>query len=125
MNTHTQKKCAVSLQGKKKQQLSSLPIRKDTHCHQREGCRESYTNEDRKGAASGTEKQEKGQTNGSLHRQEHRNKDCRRTCSLSLEIIETQLLLLQFPRKKKKKAINGKGRLLPKKSKDSLPRSSE
>lgn len=106
MNTHTQKKCAISLQGKKKQQLSSLPIRRDTHCHQREGCRESYTNEDSKGAASGTEEQEKGQTNASLHRQEHRNRDCRRTCSLSLEIIETQLLLLQFPRggeKKKKK----------------------
>ena len=40
-------------------------------------------------------------TNASLHRQEHQNKDSRRMCPLSLEIIETQLLLLQFPRKKK------------------------
>ena len=124
MSTHTQKKCAVSLLGEKKQ-LSILPIRRDTHCHQREGCRESYKKEDRKGAECGTDEQEKEQTNASLHRQEHQNKDSRRTCSLSLEIIETQLLLFQFPRKKKKKAINVKGRLLPKESKDSLPRSSE
>ena len=61
MSTHTQKKCAVSLQGKKKQ-LSILPIRRDTHCHQREGCRESYKKEDRKGAECGTDEQEKEQT---------------------------------------------------------------
>lgn len=76
MNTHTQKKCAISLQGKKNN--NSLAFQSgETHCHQREGCRESYTNEDSKGAASGTEEQEKGQTNASLHRQEHRNRDCR------------------------------------------------
>lgn len=50
-------------------------------------------------------------------------KDSRRTCSLSSEIKRHSFY--SFNSSGKKKAINGKGRFLPKESKDLLPRSLE